>query len=732
MAGSVQAQVSKKTLEFTPDSSFDSSDISVNSENEFDVTVTNKSDKFASFQLELSTPGLDENSQIKWYSVQPEICAKKPPGDQTTFHVAITKAPIPAYDTTIDLILKVLSVEYENLYTSQKLRLTINKPLRSLQVEVPNKEFKLRPGDSIEIPVLVYNLSPKFTEITVTCTGLDPEWMTAGRERKLLVEPGDSEKTSFWCHPLRDTQTLSKKYKFTIEAKSNTSQYTTREQGIVEVIPYGVVEFSCIDKQQTIPGKGRKQSSAIYELVFKNESNLPHQVNITIPEQKQKQCDFQTIPEGLNLASGETRMMNLEAKKKRPWFGLKQRLLFEVSSELTNPDSGELSTDIFADPNTQVLELKVLPVIPFLLQVGGGALILLLLLLNWLLRPHVYHTGPVNSVRFFGNGSLVFSGSSDQTIRRWQVEESPFNSTHLKDQGKIANPDQTQKAVRVIRQSPKDNDLLAVGLENGEVKLWDISTNEPKKTHLFEDKADRVFDLVFTQNGRYLFSGHGSGLVKQWNLENSTKKPQNHVNVNFAVSALAINQRPDVSPLVFIAGRFNKIAVWDWSNHKIEEIPYKWKDREKERPVFGQHEYITSLATANNILASADNQGYITLWNVDKVRQCLNKAKSCDDAILAQWRDGHNKQPVRSVALTQQACYLASAGDDGRVMLWHFNKDLADISKKGHEVASLSGETFNSVDIKALNNYVLLTTGDNNNQVRLYRVNGMKDNESCK
>lgn len=232
MAGSVKAIVSKKTLEFTPDSSSD--DVNVNQENEFDVTVINASDKFASFQLEISTPGLDENSHIKWYVVQPEICAKKPPGSETIFHVAITKAPIPAYDTTIDLILKVVSVEYENLYTSQKLRLTINKPLRSLRVEMPVKEFKAQPGDAVEIPVLVYNLSPKFTEITLTCSGLDFDWMTAGRNRRLLVEPGDSQKTSFWCQPPKDTQTLSKEYKFIIEAKSNTSQYTTREQGILE------------------------------------------------------------------------------------------------------------------------------------------------------------------------------------------------------------------------------------------------------------------------------------------------------------------------------------------------------------------------------------------------------------------------------------------------------------------------------------------------------------------
>ena len=74
MAG-VTAILSKKSLEFTPNNPLESSNSGFNGENLFDVTVINNSDKFASFQLELSAPGVDENSRIKWYCVEPEICA---------------------------------------------------------------------------------------------------------------------------------------------------------------------------------------------------------------------------------------------------------------------------------------------------------------------------------------------------------------------------------------------------------------------------------------------------------------------------------------------------------------------------------------------------------------------------------------------------------------------------------------------------------------------------------
>ncbi|MEO1377547.1 MAG: hypothetical protein AAFW70_25360, partial [Cyanobacteria bacterium J06635_10] len=691
MAG-VTAILSKKSLEFTPSNPLESSDSSFNGENLFDVTVVNDSDKFASFQLELSAPGVDENSHIKWYCVEPEICAKTPPGSETKFQIAITKAPIPAYDTNIDLELDVFSVEYEKLKTKKNLKLRVNRPLKSLQVEMPVKRFRVKPGDSRKIPVIVYNLSPKFSEITLTCSQLNPEWMTR-TQTKLQLEPGDSENITFSCHPPIDT--LSKEYNFTIEVKSNTSHYTTREQGVLEVLPNGTVEFSCTEKKKTIPGKGRNNSQkADYELVFWNDSNLPHHVDIIAPEKDEKECEL-IIPEGINIAPGETKIMHLLAAAKRHWLGTKKIRKFAVSAVLSNPASGEFSMEISPKPNTEILELKILPIIPFLLQVGGAILIPLLLLLNWWMRPRIYHQGTVNSVKFFGNGSLIFSGSSDRTIRRWQVEDSGGflqKSAEVEDKGKVARKEQlNNKAVRVIRQSPKDDDLLAVGLENGEIKLWDISSNQDKKIDFKYDKLSRVFDLVFSRDGGYLFSGHGNGLVKQWNLESDNKRntesdsndsvtniDRKFTKVNFAVYALAIDRENTNNPLVLIAGRYNKIAVWqpqkNNGNNEILTKYYNQKIQETNQknftPVIGQQHYITSLANANNnvnnILASGDNKGYITLWDMNKIRECINvstgkentdreekqddsdrdendKSVFCNQAIIEQWRDGHNK-----------------------------------------------------------------------------------------
>lgn len=260
---------------------------------------------------------------------------------------------------------------------------------------------------------------------------------------------------------------------------------------------------------------------------------------------------------------------------------------------------------------------------------------------------------------------------------------------------------------------------------------------------------------MFTQNSRYLFSGHGSGLVNMWDLE-KIQPGQKPISVNnkFTIYALAINENSPIYPLLFMAGRYNKITVWNWNNKHSDELPYKWLDWEKERrkPVFGQQQYITSLATSGDILASADNSGYLTLWDIKEIRKCLiinsaikqknnqanikntqNKKQqnlaitfipnSCSNAIIAQNKNGHNRQPIRSVALTQDGRYLATGGDDGKIMLWSLSRDKDSSTwLNSGKVVTKSDAKINSVDIKSLKDYLLVTSGDDNYKVKLYRI----------
>ncbi|WP_371357422.1 WD40 repeat domain-containing protein, partial [Hydrocoleum sp. CS-953] len=332
---------------------------------------------------------------------------------------------------------------------------------------------------------------------------------------------------------------------------------------------------------------------------------------------------------------------------------------------------------------------------------------------------------------------------------------------------------------------------------------------------------DRVFGLEFTKDSRYLLSGHGSGMVRVWDLEaidygwNSsnigTRKEKQQSGLEplaetydlykdnqrigrelifkqpFALLTLTISERRNQPRLVFFAGQYNKLAIWEnwetWENwnppyedrngivdycysydsyakygtldaclvgeklknknrNKLYYFPYNWED--KSNKLINQYNYITSLATHEeinntsfpNLLASADTEGYITLWNLDKIRRCIEQSPgggeilNCSAVSREQWNDGHKGQPVRTVALSQNGCYLASTGDDGRVMLWSLNPNGERVTKKGKVVAQFSETRLNSVDIKTFDQEIRLTFDGENHYVKIKKIK-IKNMEDC-
>jgi WD40 repeat protein len=334
--------------------------------------------------------------------------------------------------------------------------------------------------------------------------------------------------------------------------------------------------------------------------------------------------------------------------------------------------------------------------------------ILLVLLLGWLILGRQRgHTGPVTAVQFSGQADDVVSVSTDGTVRRWQV-----NGTHLKSRGVLQQGD---KAVRVVRYRPVNNDQVAVGFENGQIQIWNLLFGERQSSFSYRND-DRVFDLAFPQDSRSLFSGHGSGLILQWGIEPGRRaltqeKPRRGFKVDFAVQSLALVGSTEGH--LAIAGRYNRLTLLNLATETDREVPYR---------TGGFNDYIMSLATASqqpDLLATADNRGSITLWNL---RRCLadNKAP-CEQ--VDDWSTGHGGVAVRSVALSADGCNLVSAGDDGRVVLWSLTSDGT------RSPGLIEGKTLyrssvplNAVDLIRTKDRILVASGSQDHQVRLHSI----------
>jgi WD40 repeat protein len=360
--------------------------------------------------------------------------------------------------------------------------------------------------------------------------------------------------------------------------------------------------------------------------------------------------------------------------------------------------------------------------------------------LPWLKPTNWAHSGPVNSVQFSGQGTEVLSGSNDQTIRRWRVQNQA-----LQYQSRIGGD--LEKAVRVVRYRPVNNDQMAIGFENGEIQVANLvtgtlsflktkkddKTNKGNTTNKDDmtkkddttNKDDRVFDLVFSRDARTLYSGHGSGWVRQWDLTKAAppqKDDTEFFKTGFAIQAMALVGNKD--RYLAIAGQFNSLVLLDTALTKPGQPATANPDslRKDLYPFNGSSfDYITSLSVAEQqptLLAMADTQGYISLWDT---KQCVENGGPCK--VIDQRWSGHGGMPVRAVALSASGCFLASVGDNGQVKLWPVDVRGARRSNAFEErVLERADQPLTAVDVVETRDSVLVTRGGNDNQVRLNRV----------
>ncbi len=701
----------------------------------FEVTVVNGSDRFASFQVELVAAGAAVNRNGDWYHISPTASSKKPPGAATRFQVSILDTPVPGFVGLMNVRVRVFSMELPD-ETREILRLVVERGIGAtpLQLELPVKQFQINPGSRLEVPVRVYNPGQLLSNVLLSEMAIDPRWLPLTTERRLQVPPGKSVETTFTYQPPFGASAPGQTYSFIIEATHNNGP-SSQVSGTLEVMPMGFVDFAATPKQLAIPSKlGWKfwQSPPVtYHLEAKNASNLHQEATVELAEENSPECDLTLVPEMQAIAPEETAEFRLTASKKRPWFGRNRKLVLELTG---------IWSDRRVDTRNerQTLELIVKPVLPLALQLLGGLFFLYLLWwLSWLNsnNPFFGHNEPVNTLKFNGVGERLISGSNDQTIIEWNIDGF-FNSIVNQEMRKFPNkgnrlwqwlthPFQNrsncqspgcsnslaEKAVRVVQYRPVNNNWVATGLENGEIHLWNLAERRPDPFHSFVyDKDDRVFALEFTQDSRSLFSGHGSGSVLQWDLRDlegadSTlgAKMPTVKQFNFAVYALKFVGNDDRT--LAVAGQLNQLILWNWREKTEKVVPY---------PEGGKDAYINSLDTAEfnpYLLATADTQGYITVWNM---QPCLSGGAECQR--IEQWQDGHNGQPVRSVALSEDGCYLLSGGDDGRVMLWPLNLDGSRAQPQGEQILRAKNKNFNSVDIKQVDDHLLIAAGSDDKQ----------------
>ena len=316
------------------------------------------------------------------------------------------------------------------------------------------------------------------------------------------------------------------------------------------------------------------------------------------------------------------------------------------------------------------------------------------------------HEDAVYSVAFSPDGSMLATGSWDDTIILWD----PNTYQQIGD-SLVGHTDD----IYGLAFSP-DGNILASASEDTTVLLWDVATQtvsgDPMTGH-----TDRVTCVAFSPNGKYLASGDWDGNVIIWNARTHQQVGETIVYDEKTVLSIAFS--PDGQTLA--VGYFNGwINLWDVKTH--EQIGDTLTAHENSV-------FTLQFSPDGKILASGDRLGTIILWDRETLtrignplqghKNCVNSLKfSPDGSMLASgsWDNtillwdvdtrtqignpflGH-KNCVLSIDFSPDGTLLASGGLDNIVILWkidpepHLGNQLTDFSSFLHVDLSPNGKT---------------------------------------
>jgi len=253
------------------------------------------------------------------------------------------------------------------------------------------------------------------------------------------------------------------------------------------------------------------------------------------------------------------------------------------------------------------------------------------------------HNKSVYSVNFSPDGKMLASGSADNTIKLWDVKTGINIQT-------IA---EHNSAVNSVSFSP-DGKMLASGSSDKKIKLWAVKTG--KNIYTLTGHNSAVNSVSFSPDGKILASGSSDKTIKLWNLETgqSITTLTGH---NSAVNSVSFS--PDGKSLA--SGSSDKtIKLWNSTTNQCIKT------------LTGNNSWVNSVSFSadNKLLASGhidSNNDTIKLWNLETYEEIISIT-------------GH-ELAVNSVSFSPDGKTFASGSIDDKIKLWKL--DLDDLLVKG-------------------------------------------------
>ncbi|GAB1526235.1 hypothetical protein RhiTH_009402 [Rhizoctonia solani] len=306
------------------------------------------------------------------------------------------------------------------------------------------------------------------------------------------------------------------------------------------------------------------------------------------------------------------------------------------------------------------------------------------------------HERGMAPVLFSPDGKHILSGSIDKTTRMWDSGNGSLIPSSIKRHPSIVN---------CTAFSP-DGKHIACGLDSKEcpIVVYDAPTSK-SLPFPFDAHQSSVRSIAFSPNSKYLVTGHYSGELRVWSLQDGTathSPPKAH---NSIITSIGFSPLGDK----LVTGSYDRcVYIWDVENDYSN--PY----------LLGTHNGSVSSAAFSpdgTRVASCSEDRTVKMWNVldstsshtfysnAPTKAVLSVAISPDGSRIAAagideaiyMFNAHNGTPalrplvartgrINSVAFSLDGRYLVSGDDDKRIYLWDATRGkLLSGPLRGHE-----------------------------------------------
>jgi WD40 repeat protein len=259
------------------------------------------------------------------------------------------------------------------------------------------------------------------------------------------------------------------------------------------------------------------------------------------------------------------------------------------------------------------------------------------------------HSEIVRSVAFSPDGKTLASGSSDQTVKLWDVQTGALKRTL---------PANTPgNLVWSVAFSP-DGKTLASANEDKQIRLWDAQTGALVRS--YSGHSDAVESIAFSPDGKTLASGSSDRTVRLWDVQTAALKLTltGHKSGSWSSGIWSVAFSPDGNMLA------------SGSDDKTVKLWYVRTGELKQTLAGDDEVFSVAFSPDGKTLASGGYDAKVKLWDAQT-------------GALKQSLTGHTHR-IWSVAFSPDGKTLASGNQDETVKLWDAQTGALKQTLTGH------------------------------------------------